>query len=662
MKNISLALIVCLLPGGFAAACGSGGNNTGDPDATTDAYPDSETILPPECVDLDGDGYGPGCDEGGDCDDFDPDHWSDCEDCGVDHSEGCECDAGESYFCYEGPSGTVDVGVCQRGLRSCVDGRLGPCAGQVLPSAMEDCEDGLDNNCNGEADESWLCGDCVAPCYTEGEVEPAPSDPGSSGLIPNPDGPGVILGSSEEEGGFAWIANASEGTVSKLDVGTGAEVGRFRVGLTGTGADSPSRTAVDDYQNAYVAMRAFGGQGSVSKIAGFERYCEDRNGNGVIDTSHGPTPMDLNTDECVLWTAPVGGVDGVPRALVIDFGTIETRGGSPWVGLFNEMRFYKLDPDNGTTLETVDINVNSYGAAIDGDGWIWISGRGNHAIQRFHYSTLEVEPYISISSACGAGEPYGIGIDMADRVWVGMLTGSGACRYNPDDGSWFLVNLGGSGRGISVDPDNVMWVTNYDTFQLHRFNADDGTGLATYNLTGSPPAVGVGVDRLGKIWALDQGSNSIDRFDPGTGTFDFPGGFPVGGGPYTYSDFLGFQRWLMMPIGIWIRTFERCDENDEDRWENVTWDMETPADSHVSIIARSASELSAILTAPEVTIASIGPDEDTGSRSIEDAFETAGVPLGKYLEITVIMEPGIIETVSPVFKFLQVTYFCSSLG
>ena len=647
-----------VLAAALLASCGSGGGNqvpADGSDTTGDSWEDAVV----ECVDRDGDGYGHGCDRGGDCDDFDPDHWSDCDDCGIDHDEGCACEPGESYFCYDGPAATMDVGQCQRGLRSCVDGTLGRCEGQVLPSAMEDCEDGIDNNCNGETDEARFCDDCIPPCYTEGIVEPTAMDPGSTGLVPNPDGPGVVLGSSEEEGGFAWIANSSEGTVSKLDVQTGAEVGRYRVGLWGSGNDSPSRTAVDDYQNAYVANRAFDRQGSVTKIAGFERYCVDRNGNGIIDTSHGSSAMGLDEDECVLWTAEVGGDNGIPRSLVIDFGTIETRGGYPWVGLYNEKRFYKLDPNDGGTLETVDVDVHTYGAAIDSGGWIWVSGRGSEAIQRFHYSTLSVEGAIFLpSSTCRGAEPYGIAVDLSDRVWVGAWDEGGACRYDPAGGSWFFVDTGGRARGVAVDKDNVIWASNDDNRKLYRFNADDGTDLASYDVGASTP-IGVGADRLGKIWTINHGSDNAARFDPSTATFDR---FPVGSDPYTYSDFLGLQRWLMMPIGIWIRTFERCDEKEEDGWREITWDTETPSDSHITIVARSANEMSGILTAPEVTIADIGPDDDTGAKSLEDVYSDAGAALGKYIEITVIMEPGVIDVVSPVFKSLQLFYFCSDLG
>lgn len=50
-----------------------------------------------------------------------------------------------------------DVGTCKRGLRTCVNGAFGPCAGDVGPTA-ELC-DGEDNNCDGEIDDGFHLGE-----------------------------------------------------------------------------------------------------------------------------------------------------------------------------------------------------------------------------------------------------------------------------------------------------------------------------------------------------------------------------------------------------------------------------------------------------------------------------------------------------------------------
>jgi hypothetical protein len=64
--------------------------------------------------------------------------------------------------CYDGPPGTLGIGICRGGMRACVDGNLEPC-NQVLPRD-EDCGpdaggNELDDDCDGNVDEGCFCED-----------------------------------------------------------------------------------------------------------------------------------------------------------------------------------------------------------------------------------------------------------------------------------------------------------------------------------------------------------------------------------------------------------------------------------------------------------------------------------------------------------------------
>jgi hypothetical protein len=64
---------------------------------------------------------------------------------------GCVCKPGTSQACYDGPAGTLGVGICTAGTQTCKqDGTgFGPCQGEVLPQA-EDCNTPADENCDGQ--------------------------------------------------------------------------------------------------------------------------------------------------------------------------------------------------------------------------------------------------------------------------------------------------------------------------------------------------------------------------------------------------------------------------------------------------------------------------------------------------------------------------------
>ena len=58
--------------------------------------------------------------------------------------------------CYDGPAGTDGLGACHAGEALCVDGVVGACEGQMLPTATEACSDGVDDTCDGTADEGCV--------------------------------------------------------------------------------------------------------------------------------------------------------------------------------------------------------------------------------------------------------------------------------------------------------------------------------------------------------------------------------------------------------------------------------------------------------------------------------------------------------------------------
>jgi len=76
------------------------------------------------------------------------------DDCDGAVDEGCSCEPGETKICGE-DFGTV--GPCQPGTQTCLeDGSWTPCEGAVGPAA-DVCDDGIDNDCDGEADEGCGC-------------------------------------------------------------------------------------------------------------------------------------------------------------------------------------------------------------------------------------------------------------------------------------------------------------------------------------------------------------------------------------------------------------------------------------------------------------------------------------------------------------------------
>lgn len=497
-------------------------------------------------VDDDDDGYGEGCPAGPDCNDSNSAVHEDC--CGFDPtSEGCLCDPvlDTTVACFDGPPELADVPPCMKGQRTCQpDGTWGACYDQVLPE-QEGC-DGMDNDCDGSSDEGVMsaCGNCLPGCdevVVGDDPFPFPEDNPNVevdgvGLDPNGD---IVLDSSTYEDHFLWIANDREGTVSKLDTRTGAEIARYAsvtldaartvnhvgrpISAWNTDANGnsyadnrPSRTAIDFYGDMWVANRAHDGgnnQPSVTKIINDTETCPDLNGNGMIDTSrdvNGTPGIQINdateffgdADECIEMTVIVGDAGGTARALAIDAGQNIEGGqndpGNAWVGMWGEQAFYQIDGNTGAILQRVaTAGVRPYGAAIDSVGRLWAPDHCCGAVNLARVdTTMNPAPFTLINTkpaytgaASGQGN-YGIVVDLEDRVWIGGHPVGGLQRYNPADGVWTQVLIPGyeaqgNVRGVGIDTHGNVWAAFHPSGSdglVARIDADSATSTGVWQL------------------------------------------------------------------------------------------------------------------------------------------------------------------------------------
>jgi hypothetical protein len=371
--------------------------------------------------------------------------------------EGCGCRVeGQTQECFPDPLIENGAHVCLVGERTCRDGTWSACedvhrlvgedgrdvvvqAASDDPFACSPCEplcfqarDFIEgdqdirerggngivfNPGRGGAENVGRVTECRdASCGTRsavgvGSMNPwNPTPDNSDGVVVDPSDGALVLGVLGLNSPGVWVANMDDGTVSRLDPRSGREIGRYVTARpsAANGArpatencnwsnigNCPSRTAIDQNFDCYVANRAFGNQGTVSKIAADLRRCIDRNANGRIDTAtdrngdgrismSDPTEFYGVNDECILWTVPVGVRNGVPRALSVGVAGSGVEVGDIWVGNYNEARAYRLRPSDGATLGSVSLCQSAGGRtvgvagglSIGWDGWYDTRGTG----------------------------------------------------------------------------------------------------------------------------------------------------------------------------------------------------------------------------------------------------------------------------------------------
>jgi len=550
-----------------------------------------------------------------------------------------------------------DAGPCELIPEVC-NGEDDDCNGLVDDVGDVELCDGIDQDCDGTFDEGADCAGYDVPGTTGWMIGPT-----STGVLVTGDGaltlepPRVDLVQPS-----LWIANSGEGTVSRLDPSTGREVGRYASvgagsGLPTGGGNMPSRTAIDQRLDAYVANRAFDAQASVSKIAGDVSRCVDRDLDGMIETSQDLDDSEtisldlalgeyLEDDECLLWNVPVGGNDAIARALAIGLAGPDGEPGDVWVGLFNEQRVVVLSRVDGSEIASIPIGLTPYGAVAGSDGRIWLtSGPSNSGF----IVAVDPETYaVERVSLPGTGtRTYGISVDGLGRVILAANGGGwrGAIAYDPREEAWSQspslpgtpTGMGTLLRGVAASADSV-WIAgpNDGTGALFELAVADLSLRNTHAIPGATDVVGVGVAFDGRIWGIARDAGLAYRLDRDSGELT---SFPTGRNPYTYSDFTGFGlNGILGSTGLHRVTIEGCESP---VWTSIRVEADGPTEPSVQVRLRAAE------TAAGLAAASfLGPFEPLAMASLTEP--PGPVPAGRFLEVSLRLwssTPGVVPRV-----------------
>ena len=407
-----------------------------------------------------------------------------------------------------------------------------------------------------------------------------------------------------------WQVNTLESTVSRWDTGTTPpqERGRYRVGLPGgecvgnvspftAGCNNPSRVAVDNTGDVYVASAGYDMQGTVTKIATDISRCVDRNGNNVIDTSAGSDVKDYTMagvpgaigDECVLWTAAVGTPGTLLRSLVVGTGDADHPDGYPWVGSYSDRKMYRLNPETGVVMNSHDLDIEPFGAVLLGDT-MYVSTLGSATLQPVKtrgVGTVEAltQPDAALLGGCAVDNAYGVGADALGQVWLSGWECPYALGYNTAGKFWCRVSLPFRqkvGRGISGDLNGDVWAALGGDGQSYLARWSGGECQANETFTvgrggimsgpwGANGPTGINVDGRNQVWMshyLSPVMMSVDTITNATSAWQT-------NNVYSFSDGTGAVRRSSIGSGSYTQDFVAPCDNGA-RWGNLSWDATVP--------------------------------------------------------------------------------------
>ncbi len=343
-------------------------------------------------------------------------------------------------------------------------------------------------------------------------------------------------GGKAPEFSYIWVANAGQGTISKINTQTMLEEGRYRTRPDNSG--SPSRTSVNLSGDVAVANRS----GGVTKVYANEEFCQESNGTGGIQTSTGAADiLPWGEEECVAWHTPFAYDTQRPVAWApapFDETTCSYPDQKLWTSgasFAGQITVHLLDGETGDIEQTIPIpelpvgSFGAYGGAVNGDGDFWITTYDQPPqLARIDRNTFDYEIVTGPSI-----HSYGMTVDSKGRPWIGGFI-NGSARYTPETDTWDVLD-GVLGYGIQEDAEGQMWLATFSPEGVRSFDSDTLALGSQVNLPGSG-SKGVSIDFYGYVWVVDMSQNAF-RVDPETLDFEVYSGLT---GPYTYSDMTGW--------------------------------------------------------------------------------------------------------------------------
>lgn len=424
---------------------------------------------------------------------------------------------------------------------------------------------------------------------------------------------------------FIWVANSSEGTISKLDTTTGQELGRYRT-APDSAPKNPSRTTVDQDGNVWVGNR---NSNTVTKVGLLEAgNCIDRNLNGTIETSTGKFdvkswPAGGPNDECILLHVTLPKSANI-RMVAVDPNNDIYAGGSSngW--------FYHIDGETGALL--LDRNnprgIN-YGGVVDPEGNLWIATLWQNRLVKYD-PAADAFQVIALPHTS-----YGLGIDKFGNIWHSGYNYRTISKIRRSDGAilgTYPIPGGCDSRGVAVEDNGDVWVANTCSDRAGHLG-NDGSPKGSVVVGNGP--TGVAIDAAGKVWVTNLYSNNATRIDPADDTTST---FAVGSGPYNYSDMTGHVvRNITTNQGTWTVVHDSGATGTA--WGTVSWNGSTPANTAITARVRAAD-----------SVAGLGSNTYVG---VGNNIGFSGVT-GRYIQIEVKLETT-QNGLSPILHDVTVT-------
>ena len=328
----------------------------------------------------------------------------------------------------------------------------------------------------------------------------------------------------------------------------------------------------------------------------------DRNGDGLIRTSRGLGDV-LNWPNI---TDGAGGANGLVQdaedeaiqifqrvsGVQVRHVTVDAND-DVWVGGYPDFptSFDKLSGVNGAVLQSFPAPGCGGHGGVFSNNILWSTSLTENSILRFDTLT-NTGLCIPVTS------PHGMARDSQGNIWVAQFDLNMVSKFSPAGALFagFPRRTGGGSfdRSLAVTlSDDDVWVGSSAGNDVSRLN-NNGQMRKVINLgpNGNSPR-GVSVDGNGKVWVTNFGSNNAMRIDPagdvdGLGAVDMVVNMGANAAPYNFGDFTGRAPLSVTQVnGTWTVVYDSGAANTE--FGRISWNANVPQNTGFAVAFRAAN-------------------------------------------------------------------------
>jgi streptogramin lyase len=337
----------------------------------------------------------------------------------------------------------------------------------------------------------------------------------------------------------------------------------------------------------------------------------DRNGDGLIRTSRG-------LGDVLPWlnvTDGAGGADGIVQDAEDECIQIFQRTSGTqvrhvtvdpnddvWVGGYPNFptAFDKLSGANGAVLQSFAAPGCGGHGGVFSNSILWSTSLTENSILR--YDTLT-----NTGTCIPMTSPHGMARDSQGNIWVAQFDLNMVSKVAPNGTLFagFPKRSGGSSfdRSIAVTlNDDDVWVGNSAGNDVSRLNNNGGLRkLINLGPNGNSPR-GVSVDGNGKVWVTNFGSNNAMRIDPagdvdGLGAVDLLVDMGANAAPYNFGEFTGRVPLSVTQVnGSWNVVYDSGTANTE--FGRISWNAAVPQNTGFAVEFRAADQQAQLASLP----------------------------------------------------------------